>query len=144
MDSLKRISALLLFCCLLFTQGLAQSQNYKHISHNGEIKDERGITIGSVSKDQIIKDSKGEKIAFVDGQGNLVDARTNKKLGRMGKDGKTYYNAQGEVVFTVKDNGTTCDIFDNNGKKIGNVHKDMKGSACALACFEGKHTKKSK
>lgn len=117
----------------------AQSQNYKHLIHTGEIKDDRGITVGTVTKDQIVKDSQGRKIAFIDGQGNLVDAKTNRKLGRMGKDGKTYFNADGQLVFTIKDNGNTCDVFDANGKKIGNVHSSLKASACALACFQGDH-----
>ncbi len=37
------------------------------------------------------------KLLFVDGEGNLIDAKTNKKMGRMGKDGKSYYNAKGRV-----------------------------------------------
>lgn len=121
----------------------AQSQNYKHIGHTGEIKDERGVTIGKVTKDQIIQDSHGQKIAFIDNQGNLIDAKTNKKMGRMGKDGKTYYNVNGDVELTIKDNGKTCDVYDAKGKKIGNVHSSLKGSACALVCFQEKHQKKS-
>lgn len=117
----------------------AQSQNYKHLIHTGEIKDARGITVGTVTKDQIIKDSQGRKIAFIDGQGNLVDAKTNRKLGRMGKDGKTFFNADGQLVFTIKESGKTCEIFDANGKKIGDVHSSLKASACALACFQSDH-----
>ncbi|MDH6056860.1 5-fold beta-flower protein [Umezakia ovalisporum] len=117
----------------------AQSQNYKHLIHTGEIKDARGITVGTVTKDQIIKDSQGRKIAFIDGQGNLVDAKTNRKLGRMGKDGKAYFNADGQLVFTIKGTGKTCEIFDANGKKIGDVHSSLKASACALACFQDDH-----
>lgn len=122
-----------------FVGAFAQSKNYKHLIHTGEIKDAKGVTIGMVTKDQIINDSKGQKIAFIDGQGNLIDARSNKKLGRMGKDGKTYYNANGELVFTVQEKGETCEIFDASGKKIGDVHSSLKTSACALACFEGGH-----
>ncbi|MCX6212929.1 5-fold beta-flower protein [Spirosoma sp.] len=122
----------------------ASAQNYKHITPGGEIKDEHGATIGSITKDQIILDNKGKKIAFVDTQGNLVDAKTNKKLGRMGKDGKNYYDAQGEIEFKLKENGSTCDVYDAKGKKIGNVHSSMKGAACALACFEESHRKKAK
>jgi len=139
---MKSLLASVVFLALLLTSSanaLAQSKNYKHLIHTGEIKDAKGVTIGMVTKDQIIKDSKGQKIAFIDGQGNLVDARSNKKLGRMGKDGKTYYNADGELVFTVKENGETCEIFDASGKKIGDVHSSLKASACALACFEGGH-----
>ncbi|GAB3902472.1 hypothetical protein GCM10028803_29220 [Larkinella knui] len=122
---------------------MAQSRNYKHIAQSGEIKDEKGLTIGTVSKDQIIKDFNGQKIAFIDNQGNLIDAKTNKKMGRMGKDGKNYYNAEGELEFKMKDNGNTCEIFNAAGKKIGDVHSSLKASACALACFQEKHRKHS-
>lgn len=127
---------LIAFSCL--------AQNYKHIGANGEIKDEHGITVGSVTKEQIILDNKGKKIAFVDNQGNLIDNKTNKKLGRIGKDGKSYYDADGEIEYKVKENGTTCDVYDAKGNKIGNIHNSMKGSACALACFEDKHRKRAK
>ena len=121
----------------------AQSANYKQpmtINTNGQVKDASGATIGLVTKDKIIQDAQGKKIAFVDGQGNLVDAKTGKKMGRIGKDGKTYYNAEGELLFTIKDNAdNTCDIFDSKGKKIGNVHDSYKGTACALHCFQNQH-----
>ena len=92
--------------------------------------------MGIVTKDQIIKDHQGNKIAFMDKDGNLVDAKTNKKVGKIGKDGKTYYNAKGEVEFTVRDNpDETCDIVDAKGKVVGNVHDSLKGIACAIHCF---------
>ena len=133
-------ATLLLLPALLF----GQSANYKQpmtINAAGQLKDAKGATVGLVTKDQMIMDAKGKKIAFVDGQGNLVDAKTGKKMGRMGKDGKTYMNANGNLMFTVKDNAdNTCDIFDATGKKIGNIHDNYKGSACALHCFQAGHT----
>ena len=133
-------SALLLMPLL----SIGQSANYKQpmtINASEQIKDGKGTTVGLVTKDQMIQDAKGQKIAFVDGQGNLVDAKTGKKLGRMGKDGKTYMNANGDLMFTIKDNAdNTCDIFDAKGNKIGNVHDSYKGSACALHCFQAGHT----
>ncbi|GAB3788153.1 hypothetical protein GCM10028818_54340 [Spirosoma horti] len=122
----------------------AQSANYKQpmtISASGQVKDATGAAIGLFTKDKIIQDAKGKKLAFVDGQGNLVDTKTGKKMGRMGKDGKTYYDASGELLFTIKDNpDETCDIFDAKGKKIGNVHDSYKGTACALHCFQNQHS----
>jgi len=123
---------------------LAQSANYKNpvsINANGQIKDGSGATVGTVSKDKMILDAKGQKIAFVDGQGNLVDAKTGKKMGRVGKNNAIYMDANGDLMFTVKDNAdNTCDIFDAKGRKIGNVHDSYKGSACALHCFQAGHT----
>lgn len=133
-------SAIVLLPSYLF----GQSTNYKQpmtITATGQIKDGTGTTIGLIGKDQIIKDAVGKKMAFVDGQGNLVDARTGKKMGRMGKDGKTYRNANGELLFTIRDNADdTCDIFDGKGNKIGNVHDSYKGTACGLHCFQAAHT----
>lgn len=123
-----------------------QSANYKQpmtIAASGQITDGNGHSVGEVSKDQIIKDAHGKKIAFVDGQGNLVDAKTGRKMGRMGKDGKTYDDANGELLFTIRDvDGPTCDIYDAKGNKIGNVHDSYKKSACALHCFQAGHTHK--
>ena len=138
MKTTKKFLVLLLFALVFPVLGFAQS-NYKQpmtINKDGKITDAAGITVGSVSKEKIIQDHNGHKIAFVDGEGNLVDAHTNKKMGRMGKDGKTYYDANGEIYLTVKDKGETCDIFDASGKKIGNVHSSYKGMACVLHCFE--------
>jgi sporulation protein YlmC with PRC-barrel domain len=121
--------------------------NYKqsfNIHKDGKIMDNKGKSVGLVTKDQIIKDHEGHKIAFVDGEGNLIDAKTNKKMGRMGKDGKSYYNAKGELMFTIKDNpDETCDIVDTKGKVIGNVHDSFKGSACAIHCFQNNMAKKA-
>lgn len=143
---MKQLQTLLLASILLLLPTLlfGQSANYKNpmtINAAGEVKNGKGAMVGMVTKDQMIVDAKGEKIAFVDGQGNLMDAKTGKKMGKMGKDGKTYMNANGDLMFTIKDNpDNTCDIFDAKGKKIGNVHDSFKGSACALHCFQAGHT----
>lgn len=140
------VQKLMLAFALLFSPAFlfGQSANYKQpmtINASGQIKDGQGISVGTISKDRMIIDAKGKKIAFVDGQGNLVDAKTSKKMGKMGKDGKTYMDANGDLMFTIKDNADdTCDIFDAKGKKIGNVHDSYKGTACALHCFQAKHT----
>ncbi|WP_018622792.1 5-fold beta-flower protein [Spirosoma luteum] len=136
---LKKTRFALLAALLLTTVSImAQTANYKQpftIDHNGTIKDNGRTSIGLITKDQLVKDAKGQKIAFVDGQGNLVDAKTGKKMGRMGKNGKTYANAEGELLFTIRDKADkTCDIFDGKGNKIGNVYDSYKGSACALHC----------
>lgn len=131
-------NTLLLIILMIPTVLFAQA-NYKQpisIAKDGKITNADRATIGLVTKDKIVQDHQGHKIAFVDGEGNLIDAKTNKKMGRVGKDGKTYYNANGEIYLTVKDKGETCEIHDASGKKIGDVHSSYKGMACALHCFE--------
>lgn len=132
----------LIVSTLAFTQ-VSYKQPFS-ISKEGKVMDSKGTSVGLVTKDQIIKDHDGHKIAFVDGEGNLVDAKTNKKMGKMGKDGKTYYNAQGQLLFTIKDNpDETCDIVDVNGKVIANIHDNLKGVACAIHCFNKDMAKKT-
>ncbi len=143
---MKRTQKLVLLSAfaLLPFWGYGQSNNYKQpmtINASGQVKDGKGATIGLVTKEKIIQDANGRKLAFVDGQGNLVDVKTGKKMGRMAKDAKSYYHINGEVLYTIKDNAdNTCDIFDAKGVKIGNVHDSYKGTACALHCFQNQHT----
>ncbi|MBB3841934.1 hypothetical protein FHS57_005963 [Runella defluvii] len=145
-NQLFRIGAFIALLSIVSISVFAQA-NYKQpmsIGKDGKIMDSKGTSVGLVTKDQIIKDHDGHKIAFVDGEGNLIDAKTNKKMGRMGKDGKTYYNAQGQLLFTIKDNpDETCDIVDAKGKVIGNVHDSLKGVACAIHCFNKDMAKKA-
>lgn len=138
MKILKNTLALLIVA-IVFVQlsVIAQVANYKHpvsIDNKGIIKKD-GIKVGYISKKNTLYDAKGKKIAYMDGQGNLVDAK-GKKMGRMGKDGKTFENVNGDLLLSVKDNGTTCDVFDSEGKKIGNIHSSYKGMACVLYCFQ--------
>lgn len=120
---------------LTFAQQPQDSKGH-FISAKGDVYFQ-GARIGLVTKDKIIMDAKGNKLAFIDGQGNLVDAKTGKKMGKTGKNGETYYDANGALIFTVKDKaGETCDIFDAKGKKIGSLYDGQKGSACAIHCFK--------
>lgn len=138
---MKAIKLVVLVLFGILTHGVhGQEKDSKghFINSKGQIFN-NGIQVGVTTKEGIIKNANGRKIAFVDGQGNLVDEKTGIKMGKMGKDGKTYYNAEGELQFTVKDEKEeTCDIFDEKGKKIGNVHESYKGVACALHCFDHK------
>lgn len=118
--------------------GFAQTRNYKHLNqtciyNDGKIKKD-GVEIGYISKNNEIFDAEGHKIAYTDGKGNLVDG-AGKIMGGIGKDGKTFKNLNGDLLISVKDDGTTCEIFDEKGKKIGNVHSSYKSMACVLYCF---------
>lgn len=136
----------MLFALMFTLSSMAFSQIVK--DSKGHLIDSKGdiyfngSQVGSVSKDQIIKDSKGEKVGFIDEKGNLVDAK-GKKLGHWGKDGKTYYDANGVVMYKVEDDADeTCNIYDAKGKKLGNVHDSYKSVACAIHCFDKKMSMK--
>lgn len=114
-----------------------QAQNdYKHpqINAKGEVLDEQGVKLGWVTKEGIINNNKGKKIAFIDTQGNVTDEK-GKKLGRVGKN-DTFYNADGTAVFTVSPpKGEQCQLLDPKGKVIASVHEGYKSQACAIHCL---------
>ena len=136
-----------LLIVILFVIGLVSQNLFAQITptSKGRLIDAKGnvwvgaTKLGTISKDSILRNAKGKKIAFVKQGGILVDAKGN-TLGKMSKDGNTYYNADGAVVMALKDNADTetCDILDANGKVIGNVYSSFKPMACTLHCFKNK------
>jgi hypothetical protein len=95
-----------------------------------------GTQMGTITMDSIVKNANGKPMAFLKPGGVLVNSK-GRTLGRMGKDGKTYYNANGAVVYQLKENTDTetCDVLDAKGKVIGNVHNNYKAMACTLHCY---------
>jgi hypothetical protein len=131
---------------ILFIVGFI-SQNFfaQAVDSKGRVIDSKGdvyingTKLGSVTMDSIVKNANGKPMAFLKSGGVLVNSK-GKTLGKMGKDGKTYYNANGAVVYQLKENTDTetCDVLDANGKVIGNVHNNYKAMACTLHCFSNK------
>lgn len=126
---------LLLAGQMLLAQPMTDSKGHRILDYKGRVYLE-SMKLGKITKDSIVKNAQGKKIAFVRQGGILVDAN-GKTLGRMGKDGKTYYKENGQYVFQVRDNANaeTCDILDADGKVIGNVHNNYKPLVCAMHCF---------
>lgn len=125
----------------LFFASTGFAQNTKsqfpfHTDSSGTIKDKSGTTFGTISKDSILKNSNGEKVAFIDNQGNLVDTN-GKILGKAAKNGN-YHNINGEVEYTVKPSkGDQCAVYDKAGKLVAYVHNNYKAQAGCLAhCME--------
>ena len=110
--------------------------NYKHpyLNASGEVLDEKDAIVGTVSKDGIVKNGKGEVIGYI--KGNDVTEASGKKIGWMGKNG-TFYDDKGAIVFTVdeKSKGERCKIYDPDGKVIAEVHESYKNQACAIHCL---------
>jgi YHS domain-containing protein len=135
---MKKLSIIILFVMGFIGQNLfAQAVNSKGrvIDSKGDVYID-GTKLGSVTMDSIVKNANGKPMAFLKPGGVLVNSK-GRTLGRMGKDGKTYYNANGVVVMTVKENtdSETCQILDAKGKVIGDVHQNYKAMACTLHCF---------
>lgn len=144
---MKKFSIVILFFIGLLNHNLFAQPA---VNSKGRVIDSAGnvwvgaTKLGSISRDSIVKNAQGKKIAFVKSGGILVDAN-GKTLGRMGKDGTTYYNYEGTPVFYVKDNSDneTCDILDSKGKVIGNVHNNFKPIVCTMYCYSNKMNHKT-
>ena len=106
------------------------AQNYKSwfqikIYTSGVIKDKTGKTSGTISKDSIIKNHKGEKMLLFIKQGNLVNA-DGKILSKAAKNWD-FHNVNVEVEFTVKPTkGEQCEVYDKSGKVVPYVHNNYK------------------
>ena len=104
------------------------------INAKGGIYDHHGIKLGYVDKDNIVRNSKGQKLYFIDGSGNVIDAN-GKKLGMAKKNG-AYYNINGENVLNTKDlEKEKCAILDPQGHNLGTTHMNYKLHACAAHCY---------
>ncbi len=135
---MKKLSIIILFIIGFIGQNLfAQTVDSKGrvIDSKGDVYI-NGTKLGSITMDSIVKNANGKPMAFLKSGGILVNSK-GKTLGRMGKDGNTYYNANGAIIYKFKDNTDTetCDVLDADGKVIGNVHNNYKAMACTLHCY---------
>ncbi len=122
------------------------AQDYKHpyglVKDNGMVVSPEGNFLGWVTKDGIIKDTAGVKIAHIDSQGNLVDAKTGIKQGKAQKNGNylPYTAKTPEEGWTVSApmNGT-CEVKNKKGETVVVVHESYKKyGACAYHCLSMK------
>ncbi|WP_018345101.1 5-fold beta-flower protein [Cytophaga aurantiaca] len=136
---MKTILFVIFSSFILFFAGIgANAQNYKaqlpvQIDSSGVMKNEAGTIFATISKDSIIKDHKGEKVAFIDRNGNLID-KNGKILGKTAKNGD-FHNAKNEVEYTVQPStkGDTYDVYDNTGKRVLIVPANYKAQAGIMA-----------
>ena len=139
---MKKLSFIIMLVALCVGQNLVAQKpvNSKGrvIAANGDVFID-GTKLGSVTMDSVVKNANGKPMAFLKPGGILVSSK-GKTLGRMGKDGKTYYNADGQAIMFLKENtdSETCQILDDKGKVIGDVHQNYKAMACTLHCYRNK------
>ncbi|MEO6520810.1 MAG: 5-fold beta-flower protein [Mucilaginibacter sp.] len=131
------ILAILMICTInTFAQKPPEKAKPAQIRINakGGIYDQAGTKLGYITKNDIVKNNKGEKLYFIDNNGNVIDSKGT-KLGMAKKNGN-YYNNQGQVVLQLKNiNETTCELLDPEGHNMGTTHKNYKLHACAAHCF---------
>ncbi|HSZ25864.1 MAG TPA: hypothetical protein VK766_09110 [Cytophagaceae bacterium] len=149
MKTSRKLSMILLGIVFTFQYVVAQVPgNYKapKIDEGGKVTNSNGDHIGWVTKDGVIKDTKGNKVAALDSEGNLVDAATGKKMGKAEKNGN--YSSYGT---TTPDKGWKlgdaqngmCHVKDEKGNVVGQVHENYKAQgACAIHCLTNQPKKK--
>lgn len=122
----------------LASQLCAQSAyKHPHLNASGHVLDSTGVKLGWITKEGIVYNAKGEKVASIKSN-ELLDPK-GKRMGTIDKNG-TYYNDKGAVVFTIETDskGEKCKIFDPQGKVIATVHEGYKNQACAIHCLSKK------
>lgn len=138
MKTVRRITIVVL--AIVFTTQLLEAQDVDYKGHRidatGKITDQGGMHIGNVTKEGVISDASGKKVAYVDGNGSLMDAETGKNLGKVGKNGTFVpYSLNTEWSTSDPANGT-CLIKDETGKVRAVVHETYKNiGACAIHCL---------
>lgn len=141
---MKKLDYLLIALFAVFTTsginafGQAGKDSIKNnkivINAKGGLYDHGGTKLGYITKDDIVKDNKGQTVYFVDKSGNVIDAK-GRKLGMAKKNGD-YYNNDGQVVLQLKNpDAERCEILDPKGHSWGYVHRNYKLHACAAHCF---------
>lgn len=147
MKTLKKMSLALLG--VMATLNFAFAQNYKapKIDASGTIYNKEGKNVGNVNGKGEISDTAGTKIAYIDGEGMLRDAKTGAKLGKAEKNGNyTPYisNTPDKGWTTDAPMNGTCLVKDKDGVVRAEVHENYKEfGACAIHCMENnmKHDK---
>lgn len=137
MKTLRKISIAILG--LVFAIQIAQAQvDYKghRIDAAGKITDKDGKHIGNVTKEGVITDATGTNIAHVDGNGSLIETKSGKNLGKVGKNGNFVpYSSTVGWSASAPENGT-CLIKDEAGNVRAVVHETYKNiGACAVHCL---------
>ena len=123
-------------CVINISKAQTDYKGHK-ITASGKITDKDGKHIGTVTKDGILSDTSGKKVAYVDGNGSLIDGTTGKNLGKVAKNGSFVPYSKDEMSWTISEpeNGT-CLVKDQEGKIVAEVHENYKHmGACAIHCL---------
>ena len=142
MNTIKNYAMVMLG--LVFAIQIASAQNYKApaIDASGKFTDKGGKMMGKMTKDGMM-DDKGIKVAHVDSEGNLVDSKSGKKLGKVEKNGNFTYHymeTSDSKNFTIGPPAQgVCEVTDDKGNVVLLVHENYKAqAACAYHCAKMK------
>ncbi len=138
MKTIKKLS-LAFMAFLMITLSYAQNYKAPKIDASGKITDGSGKHIGNVTKEGVVTDAMGMKVATMDATGSLVETKTGKKLGKAEKNGN-FVSAFAKTPdegwsVSAPENGT-CYVKDKSGKVMAEVHESYKQvGACAIHCL---------
>lgn len=149
MKKLQLLTAVLFF--MVITAVMTLGQNYKQpvpsIDAAGKITNRDGKHMGWVSKDGLFKNTEGTKIAHVDQNGDLIDEKTGKSLGKVQKNGSFIYHfptGSNETLTVSSPMNGTCQVKNKSGNTVLVLHENYKQyGACALHCLQMQKQHKS-
>jgi hypothetical protein len=120
------------------------AQNYKapKIDASGKFTDVEGTKVGMVTKEGVM-DNDGVKLAYIDAEGNLLDNKTGKKMGKAEKNGDFMYKmsetSDGKKLTVGAPSMGMCEVKDDKGSVVLLVHENYKQqAACAYHCAQMK------
>jgi hypothetical protein len=99
----------------------------------GGIYAQDGTQLGTVSKDDLIRNNKGQAMYFIDENGNIANEK-GEILGKAKKNGSYYKLTSGNMVLTEDKDHVQCAILDPKGHNMGADHNNAKLHNCAAHC----------
>lgn len=142
---MKTLSIQLALLMVLILANIGVAQNYKmpYLGSDGKLKDANNNVIATISTNGTSSDNMGMKMAHIDGEGNLVDSQSGKKLGKAEKNGNFMYyfsETKDGKNFTIgAPTSGMCEVKDEKGNVVLLVHENYKmQAACAFHCSQMK------
>jgi hypothetical protein len=130
---MKKLSYIIVLVILFITAialgTSAQSSTFK----KGGIYTQTGTQLGTVGKDDIIRNNKGQAMYFIDENGNIAN-ENGEILGKAKKSGSYYKLTGGNVVLTEDKDHAQCALLYPKGHNIGADHNNAKLHNCAAHC----------
>ncbi|MBW4890634.1 DUF3659 domain-containing protein [Mucilaginibacter sp. HMF5004] len=131
MKKLSHIVALV----ILFIVAIATGTSAQNVTtfKKGGIYAQNGTQLGTVDKDDVIRNAKGQAMYFIDESGNVANEK-GEILGKAKKNGSYYKLTGGNVVLTEDKNHVQCAMLDPKGHNVGADHNNVKLHNCAIHC----------
>jgi hypothetical protein len=131
---MKKLSYIIALVILFMTAiAIGTSAQSNTTFKKGGIYSQNGTQLGSIDKDYIIRNNKGQAMYFMDENGNIANEK-GEILGKAKKNGSYYKLTGGNVVLAEDKDHVKCAELDSNGHNLGTDHKNVKLHNCAAHC----------